>query len=616
MLQDIRDNAQGTIAKIIIGVLIVSLSIWGMDAIIGGFTGEPEVATVNGEEVTQREYERMVQIEGQRRLSQMERPDPSLLDEDQIRTNVLESMIQEEVMVQDARAQGLELSDQGVDQLIVSMPRFQVDGEFSQERFTAAVRNLGMGVAEYREALRRQYVYQQIANSIMLGAVVPAEAARQVLAIQGQSRGLHTRTLTADTVAGQVEVTGEEVQAWYEGHQDQFRTLESVDVEYLVLSLDDVAERVEVPEEDIQALYEQKISDMEAAEERRSAHILIEDGDNAEERIATVKERLKEGADFAELAREYSDDSLSAEAGGDLGYLSRGNLGEAYDEALFALEEGEVSGPVETDYGTHFIKLLDVRTSEPTSLDEMRDELRRELANDRAGEEYARLRSELADLAYSEEGLEYPAEQLGLEVQTRTGITREGGEPPFDHQGLVRQLFSGDVLEDGFNTELIDVANNRTVVARVSEHHPENQKPLEQVADPIRQRLVHQETLAALRERADALIEQLEAGEVVPEGDEWTTYQDVTRTQAAVAEPVRSTVFSLPRPQEEDFSYGTTAVEDDLVVIALSDVTDGEVDQDSDQFRNMRQLLARMNGQQEYQAYSETLRERAEVVRP
>ncbi|SFR48830.1 peptidyl-prolyl cis-trans isomerase D [Marinobacter daqiaonensis] len=615
MLQDIRDNAQGTIAKIIIAVLIVSLSIWGMDAIVGGFSGEPEVATVNGEEITEREFLRMVQIETQRRLNQMERPDPSMLDEDQLRQEVLESMIREEILAQEAASQGLALSDQGVDQLIVSLPLFQVNGEFSQDRFVSFVRNQGMTVAEFREMLRKDYVSGQIQGAMIQAGVAPAEAARMILAIQQQQRDFRTLTLTGESVADQVKITDADIEAWYEENQSRFLEPESVDVRYLVLSLDNLRDRVEVSEEELRAQYEQTVNEL-TPEERRTAHILIEDGEQAEEQIQEIQERLEAGEDFAELAREYSDDPLTAEAGGDLGYLVRGDLAEAYDEAMFALDEGEVAGPVETEYGTHFIKLLDVRQSEPPSFEELKPQLRQRLATQRAAEEYARLRTELADLAYAEENLEYPAEQLDLTIRTREDVTRENNEPPFDHPGLVRQLFSGDVLQEGFNTELIDVEENTTVVARVAEHHPEREKPLSEVAGQIRERLERERTLELLRDKADTMLSRLRDGEMTPEGDDWTRYDDVTRNLSAVPGPVQAEAFSLPRPGEGDFRFGSTAVGTDLVLIALSDVTDGEVEEGSEDMRNMRMLLAQLNGQQEYQAYVRTLRERAEVERP
>lgn len=615
MLQDIRDNAQGTIAKIIIAVLIVSLSIWGMDAIVGGFRGEPEVATVNGEDITEREYLRMVQITTQERLREMENPDPTLLDEDQIRQEVLDSMIQAEVLAQDAGAQGLELNNASVDQLIVGMSRFQVNGEFSQQRFTSFVSNLGMSPTEFRELLKRDYVSNQIRTAVVRGGIEPAESARRLMAIQNQSRDFSLMRLSGDSVADRVEVTEADVEQWYEENKSQFMQPESVDVEYLVLSLEDVQDRIDISEDEVRQRYDQ-MADQLTQEERRSAHILIEEGDNAQERIETIQQRLEEGDDFAELAREFSDDTLSAEQGGDLGYLVEGDLGGAFDEALFALEEGEVAGPVEGEYGTHFIRLVDIRKGEAPSFEDEAPEIRSQLAERQAGEEFSRQRTELADLAFSSDDLEYPAEQFDLELQTRSGITREDNEAPFDHAGLLRQLFSGDVLEDGFNTELIDVDQSSAVVARVTEHQPEKPRPLAEVAAEIRDRLERERTLELLQQEADELLTRLRDGDMAPQGEGWTEYNDVARDQADLAGPVVAEAFSLAAPDEDGFRFGTAEDGTDLVILALSGVTDGEVEEGSEDVKNMSLFLAQLNGQQEYQAYVQTLRDQAEVERP
>ena len=615
MLQDIRDNAQGTIAKIIIAVLIVSLSIWGMDAIVGGFRGEPEVATVNGEEITEREYRRMVQINTQQRLRQMKRPDPTLLDEDQIRKDVLDSMIQAEVLAQEAGNQGLALNNASVDQLIVGMSQFQINGEFSQERFTSFVRNLGMSPTEFRELLKRDYISNQIRTSVVRGGIAPAESARRLLAIQGQSRDFSLLRLKGDSVADQVEVTEGDVEQWYQENQSRFMQPESVDVEYLVLSMADVRDDIDVPEEEVRRRYDQ-ISDQLTRQERRSAHILIDGGDNAGQRIDSVQQRLDEGADFADLAREFSDDPLSAEQGGDLGYLMEGDLGGAYDEALFSLEEGEVAGPVESSYGIHFIKLLNIRRGDAPGFEEQAPEIRDQLAQRQAQEEFSRQRTELADLAFSSDDLEYPAEQFDLQLQTRSGVTRENSAAPFDHAGLIRQLFSGDVLEDGFNTELIDVGQSTAVVARVTEHYLEKPRPLAEVADQIRDRLERERTLQLLQEDAEAILSQLRNGETAPGGEEWTRYEDRVRDESELARPLLSEVFSLPAPGEGSFSFGSAEVGSDLVVIALSGVSDGDVEANSEEVRNMSSFLAQLNGQQEYQAYVQMLLDQAEVERP
>jgi len=616
MLQDIRENSQGTIAKIIIGLLIVSLSIWGMDAIIGGFSGEPEVATVNGQDITEREFQRIVQIESQRRLSRMETPDPSLLNEDQIRKEVLEALIQQAVLTQDAEDQGLALSDADIDALITQMPQFQVDGAFNRDRFVSAVRNMGMGVTEFRETMRRQYVINQIRTGIVQSGVAAGESAAQLLRIQDQTRDFRTLTIPESAVSDQVEVTEEEVASYYEQNAQAYQLPEQVDARYIVLSLSALAENIEVSDEDLQAYYDERAADL-AREERKASHILIQDGADAEETIETIQQRLADGESFADLAGEYSIDTVSAEEGGNLGYAGRGVYDPAFEEALFALEEGEVSEPVSTSFGVHLIKATDVRKSAVPPLAELEDRLRRELALSRANERFAEVRTDLADRAYQADNLSGPAEALGLEVRSKEGITRDGGEPPFDHAGLVRQLFSEDVLEEGFNTELIDVGDNMSVVARVAEYYEARQQPLEAVESDIRAELVQQETEQALQERAEAVVAQLQTGKSADELGlgEWTTYTDQGRSDQALNPSLLSTVFSLERPADGSV-FGTDLSGNGATIVALDAVDQGTVDRESQEYQQILEFLATINGQREYGAYQDYLRNRAEVERP
>lgn len=613
MLQDIRDNAQGTIAKVIIGLLIISLSIWGMDAIIGGFTGEPAVATVNGNEITEREFLRTVQLETQQRLMQMDNPDPSLVDEDQVRRDVLEALIQEAVLTQDAENQGLQLSDADIDSLITQMPQFQVDGQFNRDRFVATVRNLGMGVAEFRESLRKNYVVNQIRAVIaQTGLAVPAQA-KQLLAIQNQTRDFRVLTINADAVADQVSVSDADIAAYYEDNKDQFREPEQVSAAYITLSLEALASALEISDDEVRDYYQERAEDF-AREERRAAHILVEAGADAEETIAAIQQRLGEGESFAALAEEFSVDTVSAREGGDLGFAGRGVYDEAFEEALFALEEGEISGPVETSFGVHLIRLEEVRRADVPAFEELEAELREELARARATERFAEVRTQLADAAYAADDLPGPAAELGLEVQEVSGVTRDGGPAPFDHAGLVRQLFSDDVLTGGYNTELIDVENNRAVVARVREYQEPRQLELADVETQIRDLLTSRATRQALDDRAAELVAAVEAGDQ-PMAEQWQSYEGEGRNVAGLDPFIAQAVFSLPHPEGGQPVVGKALSGNEAAVIVLSAVNPGEVQEDSPEYRQLQQFLAQLEGQREYQAYQQFLRNTAEVER-
>ncbi|OJT00727.1 SurA N-terminal domain-containing protein [Marinobacter nauticus] len=616
MLQDIRDNAQGTIAKVIIGLLIISLSIWGMDAIVGGFSGEPEVATVNGDSITEREFLRTVQLETQQRLMQMDSPDPSMLDEDQIRRDVLESLIQERVLTLDAQAQGLELSDADIDALITQMPQFQVDGQFNRDRFVATVRNVGMGVGEFRENMRKNYVVNQIRASIAQTGIVASENAAQLLRIQNQTRDFRVLTVNADSLSEQITVTEEEIQAFYDDNADQFREPEQVNAAYITLSLGALADAIEISEEDLRAFYDEQAEEY-AREERRAAHILIEDGSDAEATIASIQERLEAGESFADLAEEFSADTVSARDGGDLGYAGRGVYDEAFENALFALEDGEVSGPVETSFGIHLIRLEGVRRSDVPSFESLRDELRDELARSRASERFAEVRAQLADAAYAADDLAGPAAELGLEVREVDGVTREGGAAPFDHAGLVRQLFSDDVLQGGFNTELIDVGDNASVVARVREYLEPRQRELADVRDDIAAMLEARKTRQALEARVDELMAALEAGED-PESlnaGDWQRFENQGRDGANLSRFVVQRAFAMPRPDEGNPSMAKAVGQREAAIILVDAVNEGAVDTDGAEYQQLRQFLTQLEGQREYMAYQQYLRNTAEVDR-
>ncbi|MEC9386045.1 MAG: SurA N-terminal domain-containing protein [Pseudomonadota bacterium] len=616
MLQDIRDNAQSTIAKVIVGLLIISLSIWGLDAIIGGFTGEPEVATVNGQDITEREFLRTVQMESQQRLMQMENPDQSLLDEDQIRRDVLDALIREAVLTQDAQSQGLELTDADIDSLITQMPQFQVDGQFNRDRFVATVRNLGMGVAEFRESMRKNYVVNQIRAAIVQTGVVAPENAAHLLAIQNQTRDFRVLTLDGSSVQDKVDVTEADVQAYYDENRDQFRQPEQVDAAYITLSQGALAESIEVAEDEVRAYYEERAEEY-AREERRAAHILVEAGDEGQEILATIQQRLEDGESFAVLAEEYSVDTVSAQEGGDLGFAGRGVYDEAFEDALFGLEEGEVSGPVETSFGLHLIKLEEVRRSDVPAFDELREDLRLELARTKASERFAEVRSQLADAAYAADDLASPAEELGLEIRVVEGVSRDGGAAPFDHAGLVRQLFSEDVLEGGYNTELIDVGDNVSVVARVREYHEPRQLELADVEPEIRRILERTETRDALAARVDELVAQLESGTSADElgAGEWQQFEDQGRSVSGLSPRVVQEVFSMARPDGDSPTVGRAVTADQAAVIVLTGVNEGEVDQEGAEYQQLMRFLAQLEGQREYTAYQQYLRNTAEVER-
>ena len=623
MLQNIRDNAQSVVAKVIVGLLVVSFSIWGIHSIIGSFNGAPAVAKVNGEEITQQKFEHVFQLQRQRTLAQMENPDPAAIDEGQLKKSVLDALIQEAVLVQDAHDKGLQLSDADVDALITSMPQFQSNGQFSQDALMATVRNLGLSVQEFRDLLRRQYLTSQVRNGIVNTAFVSDTQAKELMALQQQTRSFKTLLLPLTSVADKVSISDEEIQSYYKAHPSEFVQPESVDASYIELSVNDLLNQVDVSEQEMKDLYQRKMQDYQAHEERDAAHILIADqgSDKATQaKVEEVKKKLDAGADFGALAKQYSDDVSSAKNGGKLGYATRGTYAPAFDKALFSMKKGAVKGPVKTEYGYHFIKLLDVRTQPKPTFAEIKPQLKQELAKQKAQELFAQKSSTLADKAFSSYDLQEPAKDVGLKIQQLSGITRDGGPAPFDQPGLVQQLFSDDVLNNGNNTEMVHLGDDRVVVARVKEHHPESQKPLAAVQDQIRQKLKVEKGLKRLNEVAKQLVADAAQSKSVdaisvPPDTSWQSHENVSRAGSDADPSLLRKVFSMQRPQGQGMTLSTLDTDKGVQLIALTQVQVPADATSKDRLASLKQLLANQQGIKEYLDYQQYLQDHAEITR-
>ena len=622
MLQNIRENAQGMIAKTIIVLLILSLSVWGLDSIFSGGR-ETSVATVNGEEITEREFETAVRIQRRRQLQEMETPDASRIDTDQLNEDTMETLIQEKLVSLDIRDRGLELTDQDVDRMITSMEQFQVDGQFSQERFTRTVRNQGMTVERFREAVAENHMRRLLQFVLRRSAFSPSVEARRVARVLRQSRDFTVLEVPLAQVMAELSVSEDELKRFYEQNRGIYRLEESADVAWITLDRSDLVNPSAIDEESVRQRYRQRIETMGLGEKRNPAHILISDSSqNARKTIKNVRKALDEGRNFAELARQYSDDSASAENGGELGLSSREDFADAFSKALFSIEaEGDIAGPVETSFGTHFIKLLEVKKEDPPAFSEMETELRRELARERARERFVELSEELADTAYSEDDLQASSELIDAEIQTREGVTPESGEPPFDHPKLRQRLFSDDVVQEGFNTELVEVSDGRAVVARVRDYSPARQREFAAVRGQIRERLLESRAREKLREQlsdgaAGPGREQTKLEALASKfGVDLQQYQDVSRNDLTAPAIVRDAAFSMPKPDNSRVSTKVVELPESMALVRLNNVVEPDQANTAMMASNVQSQLARAHGQSVYYYYLQQLRSEAEINR-
>ncbi|WP_415900838.1 SurA N-terminal domain-containing protein [Neptuniibacter sp. QD48_11] len=623
MLQSIRDNSQGIIAKIIVGLIAVTFALFGVESLVSLTAGSNAPATVNGEEISQQDLYQGVQLQRRQMLSQMgEDADPSLLDDGLISNMVLEGLIEQSVLVQSAQNQGLTFSDAMIDQLILSTKEFQLDGKFDRAQFEATLRNAGLTPLMYRDIVRKEKVTEQERIAFMLSAFTLPNELNSLNVLQNQTRDLRYFTLPADNVRAEITVSDAQIADYYAENSSQFMTEEQVAIEYLLLERSALEAGIEVSNDELQAAYQQLVDTFQAQEQRHSAHIFIEiseqqDDAAAKAKIDAIAERLKAGEVFEELAKSESQDPASAEMGGDLGINEKGVFSTDFEDALYALEKGAVSEPVRSEFGYHLIKLVDVVESEVPAFAKAEAELRSDLLNQKAEEEYVEQLERLADVSFSSGDLVEPSEELELEIQKTELFARSGNEDAITSNAKILAVaFDQELINEGLNSTPVELDSGRSVVLRVVEHQLPREKAQDEVADQIRAILVEQQVAAAMTEKANVIVAQLTEGAdlaTVAEGNEVVAQPAVNRSQRELPQELLTAAFKMVKPQSGSTYAAVDTVDGSKMIIALDAIGQQDIELQEDEIRFMGMMLNNRQGQQDYQDHLAQLKAKAEI---
>ncbi|GAB5414351.1 MAG: SurA N-terminal domain-containing protein [Congregibacter sp.] len=620
MLQDIRANTQGTAAKIIIGLIVVSFSIFGIESLL--FSGGPSgIAEVNGKEITEFELQQELSVQQRRLLAMLgEDADPALLDDVVLRQQALESLLQREVIEQAAADFDLSTADEAIANVIGAMEQFQIDGQFSVDMFQSALAQAGFTPSLFRERLADDMRIGQLRAGIAGSDFATSEELELSALIGFEGRDVRYISLPLVDFLADANPSDEAISAYYAENQEQFYTEEGVVLEYIELNRDDYREPVS--EERLREEFELVRDQYELATETRVSHILIE-GDDAdrEARVAEVLAALEGGMSFEDAAREYSDDIGSAQGGGDLGYTSGDTFPEPMEEAIAALAAGERSGPVETEAGTHLILATDRREGSEVAFEDVAREIEEELQRGEAAAVLLRNVEELRDLAFNAPDLDDPAAALELEVR-RTDAIRRGDDDPLFGRPLVQQaIFSDDVLEAGHNSEVLEISPERFLLLRVAERMSPELQPLDVVRVDIEARLRDQMALEASEAKAAELLTALESGESVESlantaGLEWQVELGARRDSRRVPAAVLEKLFAMPEPSDGEPKRAIVSSGSDAsYVMEFVRVTRGELASVSDaEATQLRSRVAGELGGLTQQQLESSLREKAEIV--
>ncbi len=619
MLTAIREKFTG-------GTAIAILALIGVPFLFFGVSNSPLIrqqfaATVDGSDIGAGQFEQAYREQLERNPTWAQLPSEFRL---QIRQGVLDSMIRDRLVEMYLIEEGYQISGAQVDAAIQRVPEFQIDGVFDMETARTLLLQNGYTPEQFRASQRRQMRQDQLRRAIGGTALVTPAQYRRYLNLIAEQRLVSMATFDLESVSGEIEVTDEMVTAYYDANDTMFLTQERVDIEFIEVRRDAVAATIEVSEDDLADFYEDSKDRYLQDEQRQARHILILSDDDEAAAEATARDllaRARAGESFAALAQEYSKDGGTAANGGDLGVLTRSQLPGELGGAIFAMDEGEIDGPIESDFGFHVVQLDEIFDQGPLPLDQLRAELLSELRDREAESAFRDLERQLSDALFDSADMQAISAAVGIDVQAASGITRAGGEPLGTNQAAIDAVFDERVLLDGDISELVELDASRSAIFKVTQHHAAARLPLDDVRDAIVDSITTQEASTIVFNRAEQLHAALNSGEefgVAAEAAGATASAPtlVSRQNEDLDQAVLAQVFMAKKPVQDAPVTGQVANTDGgVTVFSLEAVLPGRPESIPLADRDAGKLqLTQQAGASDYYAFIAALYDQADVV--
>jgi peptidyl-prolyl cis-trans isomerase D len=632
MLQTIRDRATGWFAYIIIGLLIIPFALWGINQYFGG-SGKLVAAEVGGQNVSLQEFQRAFQSQRQRLQNLLgDRFDPALLEGNRFKQEVLQSLVNDRVLLEGATQLGLRIGDQQLKTAILSFEAFKKDGKFDRELYERVLRSQGYSETAFEASLRNSLLIDQLRQGLISSAFVTSAGMERDVGLLNQKRQLELVVLPLANQLEKVTVDEAAIEAYYQENKERLLSPEQVQVHYLELKPEQLTKDIVVSEDELHAAYEEQIAKYTQPEERKASQILITlaAGANAQEvdkaRVqaqAMYQEIMAGGKTLEQVLQESQAQGRKDVQGGELGTISKGMMDPAFESALFGLKSvGDISEPVRTAFGFHIIRLDGIVPEQVKSFAEVRDELAKELRLRKAEERFYDAAENLANLTHEHpDSLEPAAAALGLTILESPSFTRQGGGGIAVYPKVVAAGFSEDVLKRGFNSEPIEVEPNHVVVIRLQEHKEAKLLSLEQARAEISSRLRDRSGRDTLRKDAEALLQRAMQGQALATlakefNGEFKETGLVSRSDASLDSAVLEEAFRLSKPEQGKLSMGVAELGNgDRAVVAVKGVQPGRVeDLEEAERKSLRERLGAQIGALQFQSFLAALRAQTKIV--
>lgn len=625
MLTEIRDRSSGFFAWVIAALIIIPMAFFGVQE-YADTEARPTILEIGNNKITQQEFQsRLQQIQNQRLAQNPELANSGVLNSKEFKKNVFDSMVDQELIAYIADDNGYQVGDKAINKQIATNPLFQTDGKFDQSAFEAQMARYGPGGSKvYKTDIRRSSRLAQVISGYDESALVLPEEVRSLLEIQAEKRTFDIITINQANFIDSIEVTEADISDYFQQNIANYQEPERVSVSYIELDTQKIAEGVEVDDATLQSRYKEYADGFQADETRDTRHILLStnDGEDEKEQLAKAEgliAQLREGADFAALAKEHSKDPGSAQNGGSLGEIERDEMVPEFDEKAFELSEGAISDPVKTQFGYHIIQVQKINATEPEPFESLKFQLKEEEQLSIAQEEVAVQAEQLKNLVYEQsDSLTPAAEKLGLTIRTTELFSRASGNGIASNEIVRREAFGNTVMQENFNSEPLEIADGVFVVIRKLDTAPAEPKKLADVSAQIKSTITSERAIAKAKETGESVLERAEQNWDELAKDETlkvsTHSVSMIDTERKVSPDVLREVVKI---QLEDSATKVVSFEGfggDFHVVRLTQIAPGDLTAVSEAVKDStRRLVAQRNGSALIDNYLEGLNKELEL---
>jgi len=634
MLTAIKERATGWIAWGIIIFITVPFVLWGIQSYFKDTKNKVPIATVNGSEISFHEYQNELSRQRQVLVHRFgENFDHSLLDSLVIKFQVINNLIDNYLFQEYTADQNYRISDEQLNRIISSNPSFMEDGKFSQRLYFDILTTNRLSAQKFEAFQRQQGAIAQLQNGIINSGFTMTSELEQLLSLYAQRRVTDYVILKVNQFESEFSITDGEIKQYYNNNINNYQAPARIMVDYVELSVKALMESIDPTEEEIQAIYEQTSSQYKQDETRKASHILFtvnsvtssEEKQEIEKEARLILKRAQSGEDFAELVKKFSNDQGSKNNGGDLGIITRGQMVQPFEDAVFDMQEGEIRGLVESSFGFHIIKLTELKPGRQQILEEVKEEVIEETKRLKSENLFTELGKSFQNLVFEDpENLTTVADELNLPILTSDWFTESQGEGVAAYPQVRKAAFKEDVLNEGLVSQSVQIGFDTLIAVQKKEYEASRTIDLDEV----------QEDIAATIRTERAKEKVLEIGEELLSGFDngssstldWNNFVQEQQFKVLILPELRSeipphlqnlgnAVFSHTVPENQKYRVGGVVLPDgNYAIYALKSVHLANPSTvDSTHKTRLEQQLISQGGVNYVQLLRDHIRENAEV---